>query len=218
MEAEKQRCAGCGKETQRWSDVEIAPGVTVRVCRAAQRYGDAKKSCLDKAVAKAEVCPGCGKEHFRGYGVCRDCAAAIVRGTSATTPVEPVTIVHDDLFHWLDSSFEDRHELQGRLREALVAVLLGPGCRRGGTGRSRLIPENPRRHVSCGRVNSSHATVEIAKTQADGLEELMAILAEVYDKQRLSGRAEGKALLVQLAEGKVSVADFEDRERKLSKL
>ena len=224
-------CDGCGKSLMRGEGphrrargctIEIAPGCSVIICESKRytRGGVWVDSCLVKAKANRLVCPGCGEEYRRVVGICNDCKGAIERAKLDKTPMEEVSIHQGDFFHYIPADFsgdaEYRHDLEHRLGDALTEVLMGPGTRKldtWGYG-NRVIPSWSRSD----RTTTANACLQIAKTQADGLDKLAKLLKEIFDRQRLEGRKEGKSLLVQLAQGEVTIDEFTEREKGLEKL
>jgi hypothetical protein len=229
---EEKVCDGCGKSLMsgtglhrrvRGCTIEIAPGCSVIICESKRytRGGVWVDGCLIKAKAKKLVCPGCGGEYRYVIGVCRDCKAAIEKAKLNKTPMEKITIHQADFFRYIPSDYsrgesEYVQRLEIRLGEALVGVLMGPGTRRLeclGYG-LRIVPSSG----EAGRTTTANPCLEVAKSQADALDVLMKLLEEIYDRQRLEGRKEGRSLLVQLARGEMTVDELNERDKKLEEL
>lgn len=214
-------CAGCRKPIASASDgvtVALVPGaqsseerVLVHIDLGSTRSRP-RESCLRRARERNPRCQICGIETRPGAYVCRECHEAALRGRAR----------HDDRDLeqvWVACSIGYVHGLDSDARRdldrAFARAVQGEGhwvdsCFDVGMGRYVAIDGS---QTFGGSVSASTPAVEVHRCQIEPLKRLVGLLREDFDATYAAGVERGRDLLGQLAEGKITVRDFEEKRR-----
>ncbi len=188
--SERSTCYGCGKvnvgsrmdlrpETLGWH-LEIGP-YEVPCCKG--KDDGLKKECRLKAVDRLSCCPSCGALNKVKPGkVCGDCIRLVDEGERARAARGTTAMV--ELGNWSDPFVP--YDLRKRLQLALEGVLVSMGGRSYGNADRVSVPEL--------------AVPEVRY--------LIEAVNAAVDAGRKDGIQKGTDLLGGLAEGRVSVNDF----------
>jgi hypothetical protein len=210
-------CTRSGREDpQRVAELDLGGGFLVRVCSAFRiGYGSpwkyAARACIRKAVERACVCGGCGlrlSSNLAGgpyAGVCDDCREKIAVAARAEDQprawygVTRGRLMPDDLGRTSDDA---------ALADLLVEAAAGPGLV------TRDLPEYVPEERKIPRADyyarDPDLYVRLTEGQASAFGRLAGSIADYGRRQFARGRAQGRLLLHQLADGELTIQQFDD--------
>lgn len=222
--ADDKHCAGCGKEFPKHLDhitgrtsVILGKNTTVHVCQSA-RYsrGVPLDGCVEKARKALALCPGCDELGYVPGAICQACRTKLDRERSATAAgaLKWYGVSGFDLVPYID---HDTHQDFGRLFAAMLPGLearVYQGQPHWGDGeRGGLLDFGTKNLHSDGHADY---WVELTPAQAAAVELFGRNLRKVLLAERIEGRKEGRALLVALGDGELTVEQFNEQDKKLT--
>lgn len=202
------RCMGCGRTSEpgTWMAApRIGKDVPLYVCPGRHYHGrgDARvnEKCLATAIMRARICAGCGQRARHVDEVCDACRALLERGASVTD-VAPYAI---GLSHGAPGA-------DGSLVEMLGAAIAGAGATTK-TIREEYAGAGVR--ITCPSLCSEGVRpamrVDLTATQVDAVRRLLVRLESTLTLVYQRGKREGGSLLAGLADGSLSIGDFNAR-------
>ena len=221
-------CAGCNKSLEKGFnkvDVELAPGVTVTVCRNQQTTSGyyPKESCRQAARNKHRACPGCGLEiresRWFALGLCVACQAAIERQRQTKPPSDLVWVGIDQRELVEDSGWSTEHREVAEQIVEMLARCLAESIGRWQIGLPKdlsynalIVPSQSSGRFSAYGRNAS-LWLEVRQDRVDALQWAIECIRALMKLQYHIGVDRGHNALSRLAAGEVSVANYE-QERK----
>lgn len=189
-------CLGCDKpyKTDIYSHDYTEVPIGVWDVRVHDKLG-----CIDEARRRLSACPGCGDYGCAIGTICEKCGELIDKAREALPRLDELRAIEikpSDLGPTLEKYWDDptRREIANLIAKA-VTSLAAPRMGKEETGdRTTLAYIMPEQH--------------------EAVTHLCNKIAEVMEQQRNIGRDEGHHLLVQLAQGAITPAKFEELETK----
>lgn len=212
-------CFGCGGEFpegayggMRNHEVVLSPEHCVHVCMTSR---GPLKTCVRKAREKASVCPGCGNAGIEPGDICEACYEAIdaAKKVPELKDLRRIGIDPRAVFGSFSSADAPAAEEALELTRLLARAVTGPGGeyapRGNGAGLAFSIADRYSHNP-----DSDWPVAYMTRPQIDALREFTTRLARVADLNRKVGKAEGHRILVRLAQGDLSLKEFEQLEDK----
>jgi hypothetical protein len=222
-------CAGCGATLRSGygsllTKIRVGSGEAV-VCPGRGRHSGGKQSCVEAARKKASRCPGCDKEHTEPGTLCEKCDEALAKHREAGKALGGiVTLVLDELGPSLYGTREYYKEGASVARLEQLSKFLAQACTLPGylvRGRSSTrdfesVLPTPKVKKTGWSNEYSGVCATVTHEQADALRKFADGLRDVLRAQRMAGREEGRALLVGLASGKLTVNEWQEKDEQLT--
>jgi len=229
-------CAGCGKpgrnhgfgrDDNGLTTIDLAPGHTALVCHSARDRKDPVESCATKARVAAPWCRGCGQEfvgdwRFRYdgdalYSVCVKCAELLERGRAAppdTARAWYTLDIENQLPH--SASYDEQRMAFDAFADALAAYASERRTPPDDVPFAGIIPANGlTRYGEVRRTVYNGRSVELTASQAVAMEKVLATLKTLLDHAYADGLQNGRSLLRGLANGEITMAQYDDRTVKM---
>lgn len=214
--SDPQPCEGCQKRSLLRVTMEVAPGVKRHICTDGTRSGDHPKgSCFDKARAAYHGCDGCGKkmtkEQWRYTALCGECRQILERAREA--PPSPmvwgkISDPHRILGEYVGM---ERVDLSEHLPHLLAAALGDRTARTVDVG-DKVAQLNGSQEDGF-RNPLAGLYVELPEARVPHVREFLQTLARVGAELIAYGRERGHSVLMQLARGEMTIADYEETRR-----
>lgn len=224
-------CAGCdavlpaGYNGYRQGWVKLPNGDERSICEGRSRHAGSE-TCRRKAIARAKMCPGCGHEGETEPGyVCGECRKALDTAR-AFVPKDLAWYVLDART-WIPSTYGqegwavqaelglDAHAHENLINAFVHAIASGQIRERAGSSgdrRSAIVPEG---YEHGGYLTELHGpSFEARPSQVEAMRACLGMVSKILREQRLTGRREGRALLAQLAAGKLSPDTWDEEVKK----
>jgi hypothetical protein len=226
MSLTKTTCAGCGLLSDTFGQ-DIAPGINVQLCRNLRGSSyDPKVACLRAALDKYRPCAGCGRKlagsQWLWRELCETCRKGLSRYQALGDPKPQLWAVIDknrllgdyisEVKYRSDGPEEDEaRAVIDKLHDALLRALGGRQDSGLPPGEKVAVnaPQNAFHSITTGMV-----CVEMDRDRAEGLKDLLKMLADVGTAQYKRGLRDGHHALSRLARGETTVSDYEGAYRK----
>jgi len=217
-------CTGCGQVRgsqfgRPLKQVIIGVSTTVYLCDGRQglrppgkqaylEYAYVSATCLRRVRDKFQLCPGCGEEGQTPGTICDDCHASIERDHATFSEELHVYRVNTSYImgQYLGG---DRQKALERAARHLARAVAGHRYWQNGTGNARSTVGSPKHRHDSGL--AADPCVELTESQAKALQQFSEIMEDVSAAIYEDGKEDGRNLLLGLARGEMTTADYEAR-------
>lgn len=227
------RCAGCGHvldHRSRSGNVELFPGIVIQLCRGRQYIarqlglepwiaGTVAVSalCLRKAREKLAHCPGCGEKGQPPGTLCHACRSAIARSheleSTRSGDLHWYALDLAGFIPYLSShTGDDPEELRDKFGRLLMRA-----CAAGRY--SDRVPNESHLWLGAGGSGGWNGcpAAEMTVDQAAAFKELVELMRPLFALYQHVGVQEGRNILRQMLDGKISPADLDERTERAAK-